>query len=211
MSDAGNARCHTTDGIASRGLAATPAKSGTAREFWDRLLYLVRLHRHIYLREFCARGFALHGRRHGAWICLFRLLALNHYDAAGRPNGRRIWNASNILGRAGLAALGLPLVLLPSLGAVLAGLVLIGIGTFFAQAIATGFVGRAATSNRGAASGLYLASYFFGGLIGSAALGQLFDRLGWAACVAGIGAALAVAAMLARRLEISTASATQGS
>src|SRR5215467_2444648 len=109
----------------------------------------------------------------------------------------------------GLAALGLPLVLLPSLGAVLVGLVLIGIGTFFAQAIATGFVGRAATSNRGAASGLYLASYFFGGLIGSAALGQLFDRLGWAACVAGIGAALAVAAMLARGLEIATPSATR--
>jgi MFS transporter, YNFM family, putative membrane transport protein len=109
-------------------------------------------------------------------------------------------------GAVGLAALGLPLVLLPSLGAVLIGLVLIGIGTFFAQAIATGFVGRAATSNRGAASGLYLASYFFGGLVGSAALGQLFDRLGWAACVAGIGAALAVAAALARRLEISMAS-----
>jgi MFS transporter, YNFM family, putative membrane transport protein len=85
-------------------------------------------------------------------------------------------------------------------------LVLIGIGTFFAQAIATGFVGRAATSNRGAASGLYLASYFFGGLVGSVALGLLFDRLGWAACVAGIGAALAAAAALARRLEISMAS-----
>jgi len=108
-----------------------------------------------------------------------------------------------------IAALGLPLVLLLNLGAVLVGLVLIGIGTFFAQAIATGFVGRAATSNRGAASGLYLASYFLGGLVGSAVLGQLFDRLGWAACVAGVGAALAVAAMLARRLEISTPSATQ--
>jgi MFS family permease len=98
-----------------------------------------------------------------------------------------------------------------SLRAVLLGLVLIGIGTFLAQAIATGFVGRAATSNRGAASGLYLASYFFGGLVGSAALGQLFDRLGWAACVAGIGAALAVAAMLACRLETSAASGTRKS
>jgi MFS transporter, YNFM family, putative membrane transport protein len=113
-------------------------------------------------------------------------------------------------GALGLAALGLPLVLLPTLTAVLVGLVLIGIGTFFAQAIATGFVGHAASSNRGAASGLYLASYFFGGLVGSAALGQLFDRLGWAACVAGIGAALAVAAMLARRLEVPSASAIRG-
>ena len=74
-----------------------------------------------------------------------------------------------------VAGLGLPLLVLPSLPAVLIGMVLVGAGTFFAQACATGFVGRAATSDRGAASGLYLASYFFGGLIGSAVLGVLFD------------------------------------
>jgi hypothetical protein len=34
-------------------------------------------------------------------------------------------------------------------------------------------------------------------------LGQLFDRFGWAACVAGIGAALALAALLAFRLKMS--------
>ena len=83
----------------------------------------------------------------------------------------------------------------------LAGLALVGIGTFFAQATATGFVSRAATTDRGSASGLYLASYFLGGLVGSAVLGQVFDRLGWAACVAGIGAALAAAALLAIRLD----------
>jgi hypothetical protein len=48
-----------------------------------------------------------------------------------------------------LAGAGLPLVLLPSLAAVLAGLALVGVGTFFAQAAATGFVGRAATVDRG--------------------------------------------------------------
>ena len=37
--------------------------------------------------------------------------------------------------------------------------------------------------------------YFFGGLGGSAVLGQLFDRFDWAACVAGVGVALAVAAI----------------
>jgi len=58
-------------------------------------------------------------------------------------------------------------------------------------------VGRAATSDRGAASGLYLASYFFGGLIGSAVLGTLFDMFGWAACVGAVAAALIVAALLA--------------
>jgi predicted MFS family arabinose efflux permease len=100
-----------------------------------------------------------------------------------------------------VAGFGLPLLLLPRLDAVVAGMVLIGIGTFFAQATATGFVGRAATADRGAASGIYLASYFFGGLVGSAILGQLFDRLGWVACVAGIGLALAAAAGFGFRLN----------
>ena len=101
----------------------------------------------------------------------------------------------------GLAGSGLPLLLLPSLPAVLAGLTLVGVGTFFAQAAATGFVSRAATADRGAASGIYLACYFSGGVIGSAVLGQLFDRFGWAACVAGIGLSLAAAAVLAVRLK----------
>jgi predicted MFS family arabinose efflux permease len=101
-----------------------------------------------------------------------------------------------------LAALGLPLLLVPSLVAVLAGMVMVGVGTFFAQAIATGFVGHAATGDRGAASGIYLASYFFGGLVGSAVLGQVFDRFGWAACVAGIGLALGLAAILAVRVRM---------
>jgi len=106
-----------------------------------------------------------------------------------------------------IAALGLPLLLLPSLVAVIAGLVLVGVGTFFAQAVATGFVGRAATADRGSASGIYLACYFCGGLVGSAVLGQVFVNAGWPACVAGIGAALALAALLATRLRISAVSA----
>jgi len=108
-----------------------------------------------------------------------------------------------------VAALGLPLLVLPSLPAVLVGMVLMGVGTFFAQACATGFVSRAATSDRGSASGLYLASYFFGGLIGSAVLGAIFDMFGWSACVAGIGGALLVAALLAVFLKTPMAPATR--
>jgi hypothetical protein len=33
-------------------------------------------------------------------------------------------------------------------------------------------------------------------LIGTAVLGRLFDSLGWAACVAGVGTSLAIAAIL---------------
>jgi YNFM family putative membrane transporter len=108
-----------------------------------------------------------------------------------------------------VALIGLPLLIAPNLAAVAGGLMLAGIGTFFAQAVATGFVGRAATTNRGAASGLYLASYFAGGLVGSVVLGQVFDRFGWPACVLGIGLALAAAALLATQLKVHRDSARE--
>ena len=114
----------------------------------------------------------------------------------------RFGTRPTLWGSLALAGAGLPLLLATQLPPVIAGLALVGVGTFFAQATATGFVGAAATSDRGSASGLYLASYFFGGLAGAAVLGALFDRFGWDACVAGIGAALAAAAWLARRLRI---------
>ncbi len=81
-------------------------------------------------------------------------------------------------------------------------MVLVGAGTFFAQASATGFVGEAARENRGVASGTYLACYFLGGMVGSAVLGQMFDRFGWTACVAGVGASLAIAVWLTTQLGL---------
>jgi predicted MFS family arabinose efflux permease len=116
---------------------------------------------------------------------------------------QRFGTRVSLWGALAVAGAGLPLLLLPKLGGVIVGMALVGVGTFFAQATATGFVGRAATTDRGSASGIYLASYFFGGLVGTAVLGQLFDRFGWPACVAGIGAALLLAAMLALRLKTS--------
>ena len=108
----------------------------------------------------------------------------------------------SLWGGLAIAALGLPLMLSSHLADVLAGMVLVGIGTFFAQACATGFVGQAARTNRGVASGTYLACYFFGGLVGSAVLGQLFDHFGWLGCVAGVGAALALGAALTAQLKL---------
>ncbi|MHC6155829.1 MFS transporter [Bradyrhizobium elkanii] len=108
----------------------------------------------------------------------------------------------SLWGGLAIAALGLPLMLSSHLVDVLAGMVLVGVGTFFAQACATGFVGQAAQTNRGVASGTYLACYFFGGLVGSAVLGQLFDHSGWVACVAGVGVALAIGCILTASLRI---------
>jgi predicted MFS family arabinose efflux permease len=107
----------------------------------------------------------------------------------------------------GVALIGLPMLLSPSLPLVLFGLAIVGVGTFFAQATATGFVGRAAKSDRAAASGMYLASYYLGGLAGAALLGQAFDRFGWNATVGGVAVALVLAAMLAAMLKRSTAEA----
>jgi predicted MFS family arabinose efflux permease len=119
---------------------------------------------------------------------------------------KRFGTRTAFLGALMTATLGLPLLVLSGLSAVLIGMVLVGVGTFFAQACVTGFVGRAA-SDRGVASGLYLACYYFGGLAGAAILGQTFDRFGWSACVAGIGASLIVAAFLGAFLRTPSLSA----
>ncbi|MBY0227585.1 MAG: MFS transporter [Hyphomicrobium sp.] len=103
-----------------------------------------------------------------------------------------------------IAVAGLPLLLVSSLPSVLGGMVLVAAGTFFAQAVATGFVSRAAQDNKPAASGIYLASYFIGGLAGSAILGFLYESFGWAACVAGVALVLLLAAVLARYLHLTT-------
>jgi len=106
----------------------------------------------------------------------------------------------------GVAAVGLPLLLSPVLAGVLLGMVLVGAGTFFAQATATGFVSRAATTDRAAASGIYLTAYFSGGLVGSAVLGQAFDWFGWSVTVAGVAFALALAAVLGFNLRTASES-----
>ena len=108
---------------------------------------------------------------------------------------------SALIGSLALAAAGLPMLLGSSITLVLPGLALIGVGTFLAQATATGYVSRIMTVDRGTASGLYLGCYFLGGLTGAHVLGHLFDGLGWTACVAGIGVALGAAMLLAARLE----------
>jgi len=106
-----------------------------------------------------------------------------------------IWGALTV------AALGLPLMLSPHLVDVLAGMVLMGVGTFFAQAAATGFVGQAAAENRGVASGIYLACYFLGGLAGTIVLGYLFDHFGWTCCVIGVAVSLGCASLMTSSLK----------
>lgn len=116
----------------------------------------------------------------------------------------------------GLAGAGLALLLTGHLSGVLAGLVLVGVGTFAAQAAATGFVGKAATADRGSASGLYLTCYYLGGLAGSYVIGRLYTTAGWNTCIVAIAAAAMVSCLFAIRLKLpdgptNTKAARQGS
>jgi predicted MFS family arabinose efflux permease len=119
---------------------------------------------------------------------------------AGRA-ARRFGTRRTMWGAFAVAIAGLAPLLSANLNAVVAGMTLIAVGTFFAQATATSFASRAATADRGSASGIYLACYFLGGIVGTIVLGQLFDRIGWTACVAGIGLTLLLAAALSACLK----------
>ena len=114
----------------------------------------------------------------------------------------RIGASLSIFASLVLAIAGLGLMLAPGLLSIIAGMVLVGVGTFFAQAVATGHVGRIAKSEKAAASGLYLSSYYCGGLAGAAVVGQMFDRFGWAAAAIGVGVALGIAALLGLQLKV---------
>lgn len=95
-----------------------------------------------------------------------------------------------------LALAGLALAGLADLRAVIAGLALVAIGTFFAQAIATASIGRHARGDKAAASGLYLFFYYLGGLVGALAIGRVFDAAGWPAALALTGLAWGAAAAI---------------
>jgi predicted MFS family arabinose efflux permease len=105
----------------------------------------------------------------------------------------------------GVAMAGVGLMMLPSLVAVLLGMALMAVGTFLAQALATGFVSRAAMGDRAAASGLYLASYFSGGLVGAVILGQVYASYGWHMMSLCVALVLALAAYLARSFVLPNA------
>jgi predicted MFS family arabinose efflux permease len=136
---------------------------------------------------------------HLGFVYLVFLPAMVTTPLAGRAVRRWGTRRPMLAALAGSIA-ALPMIAAPSLGWVLAGLATMGVGTFFAQAVATGYVGRTATSDRAAASGLYLAAYYLGGLVGAAVLGQVYDRLGWHLTVTGIGLALGAALLLGTRL-----------
>ena len=100
-----------------------------------------------------------------------------------------------------VTVVGLLLLATPSLVLVLTGLTLIGAGLFFGQSVATGFVGRTAKGDKAAANGLYLTSYYLGGIVGALVLGQVYSGFGWTVSVAVLTALIALSALLGRRMH----------
>jgi YNFM family putative membrane transporter len=70
------------------------------------------------------------------------------------------------------------------LSLVVAGLVVLVLGTFTAQAVAPAFVNVTAETAKGGASALYLTSYYVGGTLGSALPGLAYQAVGWNGVVA---------------------------
>jgi MFS transporter, YNFM family, putative membrane transport protein len=137
---------------------------------------------------------------HLGFVYLVFLPAMVTTPFAGRV-AIRFGARRTVLVSLGLCIAALPFLLAMTLPSVLAGLTLMGVGTFFAQAAATGFVGRNAASDRAAASGLYLAAYYLGGLAGAFAIGRVYEAWGWSACVAGLGVALLLCGLAALGLR----------
>ncbi len=99
-----------------------------------------------------------------------------------------------------MALMGLIAMLASSLTLVILGLAAIGVGTFCAQAVVSGQIGVVATADRATASGLYLTSYYLGGLMGTAVIGYIFTANGWNYTVYALIAVTIVSLFAARPL-----------
>jgi predicted MFS family arabinose efflux permease len=100
----------------------------------------------------------------------------------------------------GGAVLGCPLMLVPSLWAVVLGLVLCCASVSVSQAAATTHLQSAApVTARSMASGVYLSCYYLGGAVGGVLPAGAWRFGGWPACVALVAAVQLVTIALARR------------
>ena len=178
--------------------------------FAHRVLHPVRLHRHFHLHQLRAGAAAARGRHDGARHHLSRVPAVDRDDAARRRARVAPRHAASALGRRSRSrARACRCFSLPRLaprarrdGA--------RRGRHVLRAGACNGLRQPRAPRPTAAPRAASISPPTSSAASSAApsLGQLFDRFGWEACVAGIGGALAVAALLTRRLVIPGAGRT---
>ena len=123
---------------------------------------------------------------------------------------RKVGARSTLIGALLVSLVSAAITLVPSVWVVLVGLAVFGAATFFAQAAATGFLSQVVSRDRAAASGLYLTSYYLGGLSGSLLLGLAGAAESWGLAVAIIAGALVLAAGLAGSLRAPAPAAEAG-
>jgi MFS transporter, YNFM family, putative membrane transport protein len=103
----------------------------------------------------------------------------------------------------GVAGVGMVAALARPLPVVVAGLIVLVLGTFTAQAVAPAFVNTTARTAKGSANALYLTFYYLGGTLGSVLPGLAWQAWGWpgvvACCVASVGVGLLANALLCGR------------
>lgn len=94
-----------------------------------------------------------------------------------------------------LAVAGASLTLPGSLVTVIAGLLLFTCGFFACHAVASGWVGRLATTARAQAAALYTLAYYLGSSIAGSLGGVVYSHAAWPGTVGFVGALLLVAAL----------------
>src|SRR5262249_15223998 len=134
--------------VSVRRVARAPGQSTAACGVRHRILHLVRVHRDVHLRFVLVRPPLSLGPMQLGFVYVVFLPSIVTTLGAGRAV-HRYGTRPTLWASLALAGAGLPLLVLPDRAAVLLGMVLVGVGTFFAQATATGFVSRAATAPRG--------------------------------------------------------------
>ena len=203
-------RSHPADAAGRSAALARRSRPGrsicatrTARRVRHRLLHPVRVHRHVHLRELRAGAPAAVARPDGARLRLFRVPALDRHDAARRPRRRSASARDRRCGRRWRSpASACRCCCCRASPQCCSAWCSSASARSSRRRPRPASSSRAATADRGSASGIYLACYFAGGLVGSAILGQVFDRIGWPACVAGIALSLVAAALLTLRLRM---------
>ncbi len=101
-----------------------------------------------------------------------------------------------VLGVLGLWAIGLLVTLVPSIAAIIAGLVICSTCGILIQASSTGFVAITAKTGTSAAVGLYVTSFYVGGTFGGYLPGLAYEAGGWPFSVSLIVAMIGVQALI---------------
>jgi len=113
----------------------------------------------------------------------------------------RMGRLTVLLASIGVGLFGIALSLAAPLGLVIAGITLITASFFAAHAVASGWVGRLAASDRAHATSLYLLVYYLGSSVAGSLGGWFWTRNGWPGVAAFCGAMLMMAVMISLRLR----------